>query len=143
MSRPKSPANHRVTMSQTGSDRNLLFGILALQMDFVSRDVLVEAMNSWVLEKSKSLGKVLAERGVLQDDEHRLLEALVAKHLQKHGGDPARSVAALSSVWATQWSLEIANRCATMLIPSQVYGQDRLVPASPGISLASNQNRPP
>jgi hypothetical protein len=31
------------------ADRNLLFGILALQMDFIGRDALVQAMNAWVL----------------------------------------------------------------------------------------------
>jgi hypothetical protein len=30
-------------MSNSGADRNLLFGILALQMDFVSRDALIAA----------------------------------------------------------------------------------------------------
>jgi eukaryotic-like serine/threonine-protein kinase len=39
------------------TDRNLLFGILALQMDFISRDQLIAAMNAWVLDKSKSLGQ--------------------------------------------------------------------------------------
>ena len=34
-------------------DHNLLFGILALQMDFISRDALIQAMNVWVLEKTK------------------------------------------------------------------------------------------
>ena len=45
------------------SDRNLLFGILALQMEFVSRDALVRAMNAWVLEKAKPLGEILQEQG--------------------------------------------------------------------------------
>lgn len=31
------------------SDRNLLFGILALQLDFISRDHLIAAMHAWVL----------------------------------------------------------------------------------------------
>ena len=31
------------------ADLNLLFGILALQMDFIDRDELVQAMNAWVL----------------------------------------------------------------------------------------------
>jgi hypothetical protein len=31
------------------ADRNLLFGILALQMDFASRDQLVAAMHAWVM----------------------------------------------------------------------------------------------
>jgi eukaryotic-like serine/threonine-protein kinase len=38
-------------MSQADTDRNLLFGILALQMDFISRDALIAAMNAWVIQK--------------------------------------------------------------------------------------------
>jgi hypothetical protein len=39
-------------MSHSAADRNLLFGILALQMDFIGRDDLVAAMNAWVLDKA-------------------------------------------------------------------------------------------
>src|SRR5262245_65353429 len=53
------------TMSQAASDRNLLFGILALQMDFISRDALVAAMHAWVLDKQKSLGGILVACGAL------------------------------------------------------------------------------
>jgi hypothetical protein len=42
------------------ADRNLLFGILPLQSDFVTRDQLVEAMNAWVLEKHRPLGGIPA-----------------------------------------------------------------------------------
>jgi len=35
------------------ADRNLLFGILALQMDFISREQLISAMHAWVLDKGK------------------------------------------------------------------------------------------
>jgi hypothetical protein len=39
-----------------GADRNLLFGILALQMDFVSRDALIAAMHAWVLARTEPCG---------------------------------------------------------------------------------------
>jgi hypothetical protein len=39
------------------ADRNLLFGILALQMDFVSRDALITAMKAWILAKNRPLGE--------------------------------------------------------------------------------------
>ena len=55
------------------ADRNLLFGILALQMDFISRDSLVAAMNAWVLDKARPLGQVLLEQGALRPDTHALL----------------------------------------------------------------------
>ena len=45
------------------SDRNLLFGIVALQMDFITRDALIAAMNAWVLHKERSLGELLEEQG--------------------------------------------------------------------------------
>jgi hypothetical protein len=35
------------------ADRNLLFGILALQMDFLRRDELIAAMHAWVLDKDR------------------------------------------------------------------------------------------
>src|SRR6266542_1936645 len=85
-------------MPAAAADRNLLFGILALQMDFVSRDALVAAMNAWVLAKAKPLGQVLMEQGALAKEEHDLLEALVQKHLARHGNDAERSLAALGPV---------------------------------------------
>jgi serine/threonine-protein kinase len=80
------------------ADRNLLFGILALQMDFIGRDALVEAMHDWLLRKHVPLGQVLVERGALAAAERELLEPLVARHLARHGDDPARSLASLTSV---------------------------------------------
>jgi lipopolysaccharide biosynthesis regulator YciM/tRNA A-37 threonylcarbamoyl transferase component Bud32 len=85
-------------MSRAAADRNLLFGILALQLDFVSRDQLIAAMNAWVLQKATPLGDLLVAHGALGRDRHALLEGLVQEHLQQHGGDPERSLAALSSL---------------------------------------------
>ncbi len=50
-------------MPDAHADRNLLFGILALQLDFISRDALVAAMNAWVLDKAKTLGQILRAQG--------------------------------------------------------------------------------
>jgi serine/threonine-protein kinase len=88
------------------ADYNLLFGILALQMDFISREQLVAAMNAWVLEKSTSLGVILLRQEALDKDEQQLLEALVAKHLAKHGGDAEKSLAAVSSVDTARYELQ-------------------------------------
>jgi hypothetical protein len=78
------------------ADRNLLFGILAVQSGFCTGPQLVEAMNAWTLAKHRPLGDILLERGFLTQDEHDLLAALVAKQLAKHGGDVEKSLAALS-----------------------------------------------
>ena len=47
-------------------DRNLLFGILALQMDFISRDALIAAMNAWVLNKRTPLAQLLVDQGAIE-----------------------------------------------------------------------------
>jgi serine/threonine-protein kinase len=88
------------------ADRNLLFGILALQMDFIDRDQLIAAMHAWVLEKQTSLGEILLRHGALRDDTVVLLEAIVGKHIELHDGDAARSLAAVSCVGSLRHDLE-------------------------------------
>ena len=45
------------------ADRNLLFGILALQMELIDRDQLVDGMHRWVTDKNRDLGDVLVAAG--------------------------------------------------------------------------------
>jgi serine/threonine protein kinase/tetratricopeptide (TPR) repeat protein len=84
-------------MSSGAADLNLLFGIMAVQNDFVSRDALIEAMGAWVLDKSKTLGEILVERGDLSSERHLLLTALVAEHVKAHHDDAQLSLAAVAS----------------------------------------------
>ena len=84
-------------MPRIDADRNLLFGIMALQNDFITRDALIAAMNAWALEKHRPIGEILVERGALDPGDRDALEAMIARRLAKHGDDPARSLAALSS----------------------------------------------
>jgi WD40 repeat protein/serine/threonine protein kinase len=80
------------------SDRNLLFGILAVQMNFVTRDALIAAMHAWVLEKSKPLGQILVEQQALSVTRQSLLEQLVDEHLAAHDGNAEKSLAAVGGV---------------------------------------------
>jgi len=93
-------------MSNPNTDRNLLTGILALQLDFISRDALIQAMNAWVLEKAKPLSQILLEQGALATDARDLLDALVQKHLALHGNDAEMSLAAVSSLKSVRQELE-------------------------------------
>jgi formylglycine-generating enzyme required for sulfatase activity len=85
-------------MSQSAADRNLLVGILALQMDFISKDAVIAAMNAWVLDKARPLGQIMVEQGALLAANRELLELLVSRHLEMHGNDAQRSLAALGPV---------------------------------------------
>ena len=50
--------------------RSLLFGLLALQNNFIDRDALLAAFNAWVADKSQSLGQILLDRGALSPARH-------------------------------------------------------------------------
>ena len=65
-------------MAQGESDRNLLFGILALQMDFITRDALIAAMNAWVVQKGQPLAASSSSTGDLDRTTSSLLDPLVA-----------------------------------------------------------------
>jgi serine/threonine-protein kinase len=91
-------------MSRDG-DQNLLFGILALQMEFITRERLIAAVSAWIKDKSRALSTVLVEQGDLEPAIHDLLQALVAKHLEQHGNDPQASLAALSSLGSVREKL--------------------------------------
>jgi eukaryotic-like serine/threonine-protein kinase len=93
-------------MSQSSTDRNLLFGILALQLDFITRDALVTAMQTCASEKDKPLGQVLQCQGALAKDDEGLLDSLVCRFMEKHDNNARRSLAAVTTVTAIRHDLE-------------------------------------
>jgi serine/threonine protein kinase/Flp pilus assembly protein TadD len=114
-------------MSAAASDRNLLFGILALQVNFITRDALIKGMNAWVLEKHRTLADILAEQGALKAENRALLEPLVEQHLKEHGGDPQQSLVAISSVGSVRDDLQqIADPelCASLAHVSAVRQEE-------------------
>ena len=87
------------------ADRHLLFGLLALQNGLINQGQLVAAFQAWTLDKSRSLADHLEARGDLTAARRALLEALVAVHLEAHGGDVEKSLAAVSAGKSTRESL--------------------------------------
>jgi serine/threonine protein kinase/tetratricopeptide (TPR) repeat protein len=85
-------------MSGAAADRNLLVGIIALQLDFITRDALISAMNSWIVNKEMPLSQILLDQGELSSSRRSLLDALVAEHLTLHDGSAEKSLAAVSSI---------------------------------------------
>jgi tetratricopeptide (TPR) repeat protein/tRNA A-37 threonylcarbamoyl transferase component Bud32 len=124
---------------KSSSDRNLLFGTLALQMDFISRDALIEAMHAWVLDKRRPLDEILIDRGALAPDCHRLLQALVEKHLQQHDNSPEKSLLALSSAGPPGEELDELDIVALQTCLATVHNDrttdlDPALPAQPAVS---------
>ena len=77
-------------MEPDRSDTNLLFGILAVKMNFIAKEDLFEAMGIWFLDRSKALGEILVERGSLSGQDRQLLNAMV-RESQARQGQPAKS----------------------------------------------------
>ena len=82
-------------MAATAAERDLLFGLLALQNGLIDQVQLVAAFQAWALDKARALADHLVDRGDLDADDRSAVEALVARHLKKHGGSAEKSLAAL------------------------------------------------
>jgi hypothetical protein len=112
-------------MTHKASDRNLLVGILAVQMDFIRRDQLIGAMHAWVLQKATPLEEILQREGALDRRTRELLEALVERHLEAHENDPEKSLAAVSSIGSIQDDLrsiadpQLANSLSLVAMGTQ------------------------
>jgi tetratricopeptide (TPR) repeat protein/tRNA A-37 threonylcarbamoyl transferase component Bud32 len=79
--------------SALATDANLLFGILALQADAITRDRFVEACTLWASAKDLALADLLVQRGWLAASDRADVERLVERKLRKHSGDLKTSLA--------------------------------------------------
>ncbi len=84
-------------MARADAETDLLFGILALQVGLVEQADLLDAFQRWSRDKTRRLAQVLVNRGALAPDDRTMLEGLVGRHLEKHGGDAERSLAAVAA----------------------------------------------
>lgn len=96
-------------MSTTLADHQVLYGILAWQLGFVSHNDLTSAFVAWITQKSEPLGDLLSCGGKLSSEARDLLDALVDEHLKLHGGSAEQSLAALSSIGPMREELATLN----------------------------------
>src|SRR5262249_16418259 len=88
------------SLVMTATDRHLLFGLLALQNGLIDQGQLLLAFQALTRDKSRSLGEHLEARGDLTAAKRAVLDALAEVHLEAHGGEVEKSLAAVP-----------ANRC--------------------------------
>jgi serine/threonine-protein kinase len=81
--------------AQVEAERDLLFGILALQNGLIEQADLIAAFQIWTKERSRPMAQVLVERGSLSPADRAMLDGLVRRHIQKQAGEPERGVAAV------------------------------------------------
>jgi serine/threonine protein kinase len=95
--------------SRASTDRNLLIGILALQMDLISQQQLIQAMQAWLLTKQMPLEDLLLEQRAVLPESRDFLRSLAEKHLQLHAHNVERSLAALSASTSVRKKLQDLN----------------------------------
>src|SRR5436309_560433 len=132
------PVPPEATMPRRDTDRNLLFGINALQNDFITRDALIAAMAAWALEKHRPLGEILVERGALDADDRALLDQLLDRHIARHGNDPHASLAAMSSIGIVADDLR-----RSVADPDLLRSLDAVAPAGAADPFATRATIPP
>jgi hypothetical protein len=68
------------------SDRNLLFGVLALQADLIDSHQFIEACTLWASRKESTLAALLVERGWILPADQAHLDYLLQRKMERHGG---------------------------------------------------------
>ena len=91
------------------ADRNLLFGLLALQNGLIDQGALFAAFAAWSRDKGQPLADHLVALGGLDPDDRAAVEVMADRHLNKHGGDVEKSLAVLSVGRSTRESMECAG----------------------------------
>ena len=131
-------------MAAIAAERDLLFGLLALQNGLIDQGQLVAAFQAWTRDKARALADHLVGRGDLEADDRSAVEALVARHLKKHGGDVERSLAAMPAGRSTRESLAAIGdptieHTLTQLAPGPDSDADRTANYAVGTASADGQ----
>jgi serine/threonine-protein kinase len=79
------------------TDRNLLFGVLALQADLLSPAQFAEACSAWAGRKDTPLADLLVERGLLDPSDRADVDKLLQRKLAKHHGDARAGLAEVTT----------------------------------------------
>ena len=131
-------------MTKHNNDRNLFFGVLGLQVGFITQTQLIDAMQQWVVEKNSPIETILVRKGFLTQEYADFLQELVDKHLHLNGGAIEKSIATLSSIHDVRkqlQSLEDPDLDATLSraleIHRQSFEETMVQPVTPDGQIAS------
>ncbi len=93
-------------MTVFASDRNLLVGVLGLQMGLITESALLRAMQSWVFRKTVAIEEILLEQQAFNAESCRFLREIAEQYLKLNGDDAAAGLASLSSTGPVRRQLQ-------------------------------------
>jgi len=74
------------------TDRNLLFGVLALQLEYVDASQFADVCAAWAVRKNMTVADILAERGWITPEARQEVEGLLSRKMNKHDGDARKAL---------------------------------------------------
>lgn len=78
------------------ADRNVLFGVLAVQLGYITPRQMVEALQAWTLDRQVPLETILVDKQLLSPQKRAMLAPLVQAHLDEHQGNAGESLQSIS-----------------------------------------------
>jgi serine/threonine-protein kinase len=115
------------------TDRNLLFGVLALQTDLIDAGQFAEICAAWAARKHVALAELLVERRWITPADRADVERLLQRKLRKHGGDARASLGEVAGA-AVRQSL-------TSLEDAAIQASLRSLPSVPAGALATADDK--
>src|SRR5438132_10334831 len=91
------------------ADRNLLFAVLALQADCVTREQFIDACTAWAANKTTPIDALMVQKGWLSAEDRADVERLVERKLKKHGGNVRKSLAEVAGEDVRQSLAEVPD----------------------------------
>ncbi len=110
--------------SKVGADWNLLFGMLAVNLDLVRRDALVAALRAWSRDKNKNVADILLSQGAIDRETQSLLDAVVKKHLSVHENSLDRSLSSTQPDATVRRDLEVLGDAELIRALKKLDGGD-------------------
>jgi WD40 repeat protein/serine/threonine protein kinase len=78
------------------TDRNLLFGALAFQNEYIDLTQFAAVCRAWAADKSRPLGDLMVERGWITIAVQTVLDEIVQRKLRRYGGDAHATLGAVA-----------------------------------------------
>jgi eukaryotic-like serine/threonine-protein kinase len=119
--------------NQNRSDRNLLAGVLALQMSLINESQLIKALQQWVFQKTAILEDILVQQQALNQQGRKFVNDMVEQFLQLHQNDSDSCLQAISSL-----SSSVANKLLNVGDADIEMSVTLLLNAQSGTDVASN-----
>lgn len=91
------------------TDRNLLFGVLALQTDLIESPQFTDACAAWAARKNTTLADILIERGWITAADKADVERLMERKLKRHGGDLQATIDAVADAGVREAMLTVED----------------------------------